>query len=187
MSGTNTLPIWLWPLINNVGGVDGRDGEKGQKGWPGERGDRGMTGPQGMEEGEKGDTGDVGMPGNSVSVYCRAAYLSCLCVSYVCGLLQGYSGDKGSKGMKGEAGMKGTQGRDMTSTGTTFIVWGQANCSQTAGTELLRQGRAASPRSSDSGSGTNYLCLPESPTFGVSNPTALMQTSIVGVKYVTAN
>ena len=66
-----SLPIWLWPLISNSGGVDGRDGEKGEEGWPGERGDRGMTGPQGMEEGEKGDTGDKGMKGNTVSVDCK--------------------------------------------------------------------------------------------------------------------
>ena len=45
----------------------------------------------------------------------------------------------------------------------------------------------ASSRSSDSGSGTNYLCLPDSPTFGVSDPSADMQTTVVGVKYKTAN
>ena len=75
-SGTDVLPIWLWPLISISGGVDGRDGEIGEKGWPGERGDRGMTGPQGME-GEKGDTGDMGMEGTDVSGDCSSAYLSC--------------------------------------------------------------------------------------------------------------
>ena len=83
--------------------------------------------------------------------------------------------------------MSGSPGRDIVSAGTTFIVWGQANCPQTAGTQPLHQGRAASPRSSDSGSGTNYLCLPDSPMFGASDSNTIIQTSIVGVKYMTAN
>ena len=101
-------------------------------------------------------------------------------------IFQGFVGATGAKGMKGETGMEGSPGMDITSAETTFVVWGQANCLPTQGTQLLHQGRVASPRSSDSGSGSNYLCLPESPTFGVSNPDASVQASVVGVKYATA-
>ena len=101
--------------------------------------------------------------------------------------IQGKVGSKGSKGTKGDVGMRGSPGLDRINAGTVFTVWGQANCPLTDGTQLLHQGRAASPLSSDSGSGTNYLCLPDSPTFGVSDPSAAKQATVVGVIYKTAS
>ena len=101
--------------------------------------------------------------------------------------LQGDEGAKGEDGAKGGTGEQGAPGVDMTSTGVVFIVWGQTGCPQTPGTELLHQGRAASAPHSNSGSGANYLCLPDESDFSdLANPNTV-RAKIVGVKYRTAS
>ena len=102
--------------------------------------------------------------------------------------LQGDDGAKGVQGESGDSGMPGAPGMDRKTTGVVFTAWGETNCPQTHGTELLHQGRAAAAPHSNSGSGANYLCLPDEPHFSdLANPNSNVQTRIVGVKYRTTN
>ena len=92
----------------------------------------------------------------------------------------------GPDGVDGEAGDPGPPGMDSHNSGVVYVAWGQTDCPATTGTEQLVQGLAAAALRSDMGSGTNYLCLPDSPSFVAATP-ARQQASVVGVEYVTAN
>ena len=97
-------------------------------------------------------------------------------------------GGQGEVGDMGDLGAKGMKGMDITSAGVVFTVWGQTDCPSTSGTSLLYQGRAATARRSDTGTGTNYLCLPDDPMFDPSaSPDVTIQAYAAGVRYVTDN
>ena len=54
--------------------------------------------------------------------------------------------------------------------GTSYICWGRTECPDTQGTELLYSGVAAGSHFSETGGGSQYLCLPEDPEFLVITP-----------------
>ena len=68
-------------------------------------------------------------------------------------------------GEEGDIGEQGLSGMSISATGVVYVIWGQSNCPSTTGTEQLYQGLAAAAQRYDTGSGTNYLCLPISPGF----------------------
>ena len=105
------------------------------------------------------------------------------------GILQGTDSNvAGSDGGDGDAGGPGPPGINVHSSGTVYVAWGQTDCPSTAQTEFIHGGLAASAFRSNIGSGANYLCLPNVPSFYASaDPSARQQASVVGVKYVTAN
>ena len=101
---------------------------------------------------------------------------------------QGRDGAKGSTGENGEAGDRGDPGMDITSAGVVYTAWGLTDCPATTGTTTLSRGLMSASRSTDTGSGTNYLCLPDNPNFANStNPNAVIQAAVVGVKYNTVD
>ena len=88
----------------------------------------------------------------------------------------------------GDTGEQGPAGLSISATGVVYVVWGQTTCPSTTGTELLHQGLVAAAHRSDTGTGTNYLCLPNNPNFDISiDPSAIQYAAVVGVKYMTAN
>ncbi|KAK3577115.1 hypothetical protein CHS0354_037149 [Potamilus streckersoni] len=54
--------------------------------------------------------------------------------------------------------------KDNTASGTTYVRWGRTDCSGN-GTELVYKGYMAGSEYTQTGSGTNHLCLPEYPTW----------------------
>ena len=102
--------------------------------------------------------------------------------------IQGRDGGRGNTGEKGEAGDPGHPGRDTISAGVVYTAWGLSGCPQTTGTTTLEHGLMAAAQRTDTGTGTNYLCLPENPNFSNSaNTNAMAQSAVVGVKYNTVN
>ena len=90
-------------------------------------------------------------------------------------------GEKGDKGSKGSPGLA-------VIPSVVYVRWGHTDCPSTDGTERLCQGRAATARRPDSGSGANYLCLPDDPEFSLAaNPGTVVEAHIAGVKYMTTN
>ena len=91
-------------------------------------------------------------------------------------------------GIEGDRGEQGPSGMSINAAGVVYVVWGQTNCPSTPGTEQLYQGLAAAAHRYDTGSGTNYVCLPNDPSFKTSaDPSATQLAAIVGVKYATGN
>ena len=92
-------------------------------------------------------------------------------------------GDQGVDGMTGMTGNTGPPGNNTFGDGgVVFVHWGSRICP--CGNELSA-GFAASPYFGETGGGTNYLCLPTSPTFDVTN-NLLSISEVVGVKFATA-
>lgn len=158
-----------------AGGRPGAKGEKGEKGAkgdpgpPGDDGDQGEQGPQGPqgEEGDQGPSGNDGPQGP-----------------------QGPVGEQGEQGIMGEVGPQGStggpgpQGPPGTGSGVVFTRWGRQDCPTSS--TVVYAGRAASPRSSNTGGGAEYLCLPDNPSFTMAGvPQTGSQNVIVGVQYNT--
>ena len=86
--------------------------------------------------------------------------------------------------MKGDVGQKGHPGMDAVSSCTVYTLWGKSTCPD--GDETLSSGYAASPVHYQSGGGTNYMCLPDMPSFdAAANAATTVQASVVGVRYNT--
>lgn len=86
-------------------------------------------------------------------------------------------GDPGQDGMPGMDGFGGC---------AVYTIWGRTECPSNDGTQTLTQGLAASPRHSDEGGASNFMCLPNDPAFlGMTN--GAINSEVVGVKYETAN
>ena len=150
-------------------GPQGPKGMKGEPGPPGEEGDEGDTGPEGPEgeEGEQGPAGDDGPQGPEGP--------------------QGEMGDQGEKGADGppgDDGDPGPPGPPGAGPGVVFTRWGRQDCPTQSSSVYV--GRAASPLSSNTGGGAEYLCLPDDPTIDMTaTPQAGSQSFIVGVQYDT--
>lgn len=69
---------------------------------------------------------------------------------------------------------------------SVYTIWGKANCPTTEGTQTLTQGRAASPYHNDEGGASNYMCLPNNPSF-LTMTSGIVQSEVVGVRYATQN
>ena len=92
----------------------------------------------------------------------------------------------GIKGYKGCLGEKGFAGTDDISAGTVYIRWGREDCPW-GHTLLGGPGRAAAPFHGETGGGTNYLCLPNTPAFQAAVTAGTSpQNQIVGVDFATA-
>ena len=106
-------------------------------GLPGPRGPAGLQGPKG-DSGLRGRQGITGPRGP-----------------------QGFPGIHGQKGDRGVRGYTGPPGA--TRGGMTYTRWGKSSCPH--GTSLVYAGRTAGAGYSSKGSGSNYICLSNSPQF----------------------
>lgn len=91
----------------------------------------------------------------------------------------------GIKGYIGSEGEKGYAGLDAITAGTVYIRWGREDCPWSH-TLLGVAGRAAAPFHGETGGGTNYLCLPNTPVFPAIATGSFPQSDIVGVEFATA-
>ena len=94
----------------------------------------GLTGPQGPQ----GTAGTPGTPGTSG----RDG-------------LQGQKGEKGEEGTRGPQGPQGTPGLG----GVTYTRWGRTTCPQVEGTSTVYEGLTAGPAHTETGGGSNYICV----------------------------
>ena len=165
---------------DGASGRDGRDGiigPQGPPGFPGFPGHKGEQGGQGKSgpRGEKGETGDTsvgprfkGLPGPKGSKGSR-------------GLL-GSPGIIGPKGSTGSIGLKGDKGSvSPSSSGVIYTRWGKTTCR--SGASLVYSGTAAAPHAGHGG-GSNYLCMPPDPEYGLSySPGVQGNSYLYGVEY----
>ncbi|XP_035683356.1 uncharacterized protein LOC118420619 [Branchiostoma floridae] len=83
----------------------------------------------------------------------------------------GRDGNAGAPGLKGEPGQKGDIGPPgepaADKGGSVYIRWGRTTCPTDAGTSLLYGGIAAGTYYTHRGGGSNYVCLPKDPEWGV--------------------
>ena len=92
----------------------------------------------------------------------------------------------GERGYAGDSGPPGPPGPSMG--GAVYTRWGRTTCPNITGTQLVYAGRAVGSHYSHKGGATNYLCLPNNPSF-------LQYTSgyqsehdyIYGTEYETSN
>ncbi|XP_065648411.1 uncharacterized protein LOC101240655 isoform X2 [Hydra vulgaris] len=82
--------------------------------------------------------------------------------------VKGPRGPKGDKGEKGEPGPSGAPGHSINcapikSNSIIYIKWGSKECNQNA--TLLYNGYISGAVSTQKGDGSNYLCLPQQPSY----------------------
>ena len=137
----------------------GRDGRDGTQGPAGEKGETGIPGPVGPE-GESGIPGLIGPPGE-----------------------KGDRGVSGLQGEKGESGPTGPQGlRGIPAGGAMYTRWGRKSCP--SGREMVYTGIAGGSRSTHSGGGANYLCLPKDPQYSTNGvPSSSYFSYLYGSEY----
>ena len=69
--------------------------------------------------------------------------------------------------------------------GLTYIRWGRTTCPETIGTELVYKGRAAGSHYTQTGGGSNYQCMTESPQNFDFGPGTSQASFIYGAEYET--
>ena len=94
----------------------------------------GLTGPQGPQ-GIAGIPGTPGTPGRDG--------------------VKGEKGEQGVEGPKGSEGPKGTPGL----AGVTYTRWGRTTCPRIQGTSIVYEGITAGAGHSETGGGSNYICV----------------------------
>lgn len=99
--------------------------------------------------------------------------------------MQGDRGERGATGGAGDQGEDGMPGDNVFSAGVVYTIWGKTECP--SGAQTLTRGLAASPHHDDTGGGTNYMCLPDTPSFSATDSSAQVQTKVVGVTYQTTD
>ena len=72
-------------------------------------------------------------------------------------------GMKGDAGLKGDKGDQGTTGPAINVGGVTYTRWGSTSCPST----LVYSGRAGGTHFIKQGGGSNYLCMPDDPEYGL--------------------
>ncbi|XP_072024157.1 uncharacterized protein [Amphiura filiformis] len=134
-------------------GRDGRDGQNGLPGPPGLPGTNQLTsgppgppGPPSIDSSIKGSAGPIGAPGKMGPP----------------GPI-GLSAVDGLPGLPGPVGPRGSPGINAGTTGSVYIRWGRTTCPSTS--ELGYAGIAGGKHYRQSGSGSNYLCLPDTPEY----------------------
>ena len=126
------------------------------RGRDGRDGRDGTPGTPGAQ-GDKGERGDPGGPQGP----------------------RGLTGTTGAQGPKGPAGPPGPR-----SGGVTYVRWGKSSCPNVTGTELIYAGRAAGTFWSNTGGGSNYLCMPDTPQYTLSySPGSQSYSEIHGTEY----
>ena len=93
----------------------------------------------------------------------------------------GPKGDEGSQGLTGPAGPAGSPGTPAPSVGgVTYTRWGSTSCPST----LVYSGRAGGNHWNQQGGGSNYLCMPDDPEYGLAYRAGVQGYSPVdGVEY----
>ena len=93
----------------------------------------------------------------------------------------GHKGDKGNQGLTGPAGPAGSPGTPAPSVGgVTYTRWGSTSCPST----LVYSGRAGGNHWNQQGGGSNYLCMPDDPEYGLAYRAGVQGHSPVdGVEY----
>ncbi|CAK9300015.1 unnamed protein product [Gordionus sp. m RMFG-2023] len=183
-------------------GAPGLDGPQGPIGSPGSSGPSGRPGSQGLagldgapgkdgQPAERGPPGEVGDPGESGAPGAdgRPGFA-------------GTAGKAGSRGSAGRAGEAGAPGRDgsigkddncncqvfsMPQIGlgsSTYVIWGQTTCPRSTNAQLLYTGIAASGHFYLTGSGGDYHCLPDNPTFFKFTDSIDSKSKIYGAQYL---
>ena len=185
---------WWWGgHLKCKNGRDGRDGWKGVKGCaPGPPGHRGHPGPDGPK-GPQGIKGENGTMGDASTVMGEVGPMGENGTNGNDGQMgsEGMKGDaglpgvNGSQGIQGDKGPPGPQGFPGTSMSTTYTIWGRNTCPATENTTELYSGRMAAPQSNNAGGGGEYLCLPDTPSYGITTGTTGTST-IGGVMYETS-
>ena len=93
--------------------------------------------------------------------------------------LRGLRGATGAQGPKEPAGPPGPR-----SGGVIYVRWGKSSCPSVAGTELIYAGRTGGSLWSNTGSGSNYLCMPDTPQYTLSYiPGSQSYSEIHGIEY----
>ena len=92
---------------------------------------------------------------------------------------RGLTGATGAQGPTGPAGPPGPR-----SGGVTYVRWGKSSCPSVTGTELIYAGRTGGSYWSNTGGGSNYLCLPDTPQYTLSyTPGSQSYSEIHGTEY----
>ena len=142
-------------------------GEPGPPGPAGERGPQGLVGPQGTTglQGPSGPKGAIGLPGPQGPTGPKGA-----------------TGQQGPPGQQGVAGLPGPQGVPCNCA-QTYVRWGRTTCPVNQSTELVYSGRAGGSWYSQTGGGTNYLCMPDDPDYLQYAAGAQGASLVYGVEY----
>ncbi|XP_068731841.1 short-chain collagen C4-like isoform X1 [Montipora capricornis] len=109
--------------------------------------------------------------------------------------LQGLRGIMGAKGEAGKQGLPGPQGPEGAlgprgpqgprHAGVSYNRWGRKSCAGNATT--IYKGFMGSGFYSQSGGGSNYLCLPDNPVFDETSPSWQSTATIYGTEYETGS
>ena len=117
-----------------------RNSIHGMPGFPGFPGTPGMKGDAGLK-GDKGDKGPTSPAGPT-----------------------GPPGEQGPRGPIGQAGRPGVRGPPAINVGgVTYTRWGSTSCPST----LVYSGRVGGTYHNKQGGGSNYLCMPDDPEYGL--------------------
>ena len=66
----------------------------------------------------------------------------------------------------------------------TYVRWGKSSCPNVTGTELIYAGRAGGTFYGNTGGGSNYLCMPDTPQYTLSyTPGSQSHSEIHGTEY----
>ncbi len=165
-------------------GTPGTKGDMGPKGDKGETGIAGPPGPQGisglqgpvslpganLNSGPPGPRGPSGPPGQRGSPGTNGPYGS--------PGLPGSPGSRGPRGDEGHAGPLGPSGENAG--GVTYTRWGSTSCPG----EKIYSGRVGGTAYQHQGGGSNYLCMPDDPEYGLAYRAGVQNHSPVdGAEY----
>ncbi len=162
-------------------GFPGTPGTKGDMGPKGDKGETGIAGPPGPQ-GISGLQGPVGLPGangNSGPPGPRGP--------------SGPPGQRGSPGTNGQYGSPGSPGPSGNDSrvgppgpsgenagGVTYTRWGSTSCPG----EKIYSGRVGGTAYQHQGGGSNYLCMPDDPEYGLAYRAGVQNHSPVdGAEY----
>ncbi len=140
-------------------GFPGTPGTKGDTGPKGDKGETGIAGPPGPQ-GIHGLQGPIGLPGASgISGPAGPRGLS-----GPPGPQPGSPGPVGPTGPKGDEGRAGPPGPSGEKAGgVTYTRWGSTSCPG----EKIYSGRVGGSPHQNQGGGSDYLCMPDDPEYGL--------------------
>ncbi len=153
-----------FPGFPGTPGTIGDKGETGLAGPPGPQGISGLQGPVGLP-GANGISGPPGLRGPSGPPGPRLGS-------------PGPIGPRGPRGDEGRAGPPGPSGEKAG--GVTYTRWGSTSCPG----EKIYSGRVGGSPWQNQGGGSNYLCMPDDPEYGLAHRVGVQNESPVeGAEY----
>ncbi len=157
-------------------GFPGNPGTKGDTGPKGDKGETGLTGPPGPQ-GIHGLQGPVGLPGASGISGPPGPRGPSGPPAPQLGS-PGHIGPPGPRGDEGRAGSPGPSGEKAG--GATYTRWGSTSCPG----EKISSGRVGGSPWQNQGGGSDYLCMPDDPKYGVAYKAGVQGRSPVdGAEY----